>query len=434
MIAAIKKRQTVLFASIISALVLVIGLLIFLIAAPSKSPDKKPEGVKKVPYVTGTSRIKDQDIWVHKMTSEAEVSNKRIEVLEDNLEKMIKMMQGGSEEASQPEKPLQQPLSPDQPLQVPDQTSSKPILPLPHGDVSHPPFVMPTEGGNSVGETKPYMPSHTPSSRSSTLQKISITLKNPKNSLGMKTVDNTIPAGAFAKAVLLGGVDASTSIQASNDPRPVLLKLTDVGTLPRKFHSDLKGCHALGASYGDISSERVFMRLEKLTCVERQTGEVVELNVQGYVAGEDGRAGVRGVVVDRAGENMRNAMMGGFLSGMGQFMAQSNSPVTFSPSTGLAQTDPFHTMDAMKHGAAKGVSSALERYADFYIKRAEQLQPVLQIAAGREVDIVFTQGVAMDGSTFRNKLSHINDQKRTQTIHNLEEQQSSEPATERKPL
>ena len=74
---------------------------------------------------------------------------------------------------------------------------------------------------------------------------------------------------------MVGGVDASTSIQASNDPRPVLLRVTDHGTLPRKFKSDLCGCHVLAACYGDISSERVYMRLEKLTCTERKTGEVV---------------------------------------------------------------------------------------------------------------------------------------------------------------
>ena len=32
--------------------------------------------------------------------------------------------------------------------------------------------------------------------------------------------------------------------------------------------------------------------------------------MQGYVAGEDGRAGIRGIVVDKAGAHMRNAMVG----------------------------------------------------------------------------------------------------------------------------
>ena len=217
---------------------------------------------------------------------------------------------------------------------------------------------------------------------------------------------------------MVGGVDASTSIQASNDPRPVLLRVTDHGTLPRKFKSDLCGCHVLAACYGDISSERVYMRLEKLTCTERKTGEVVEMAVNGYVAGEDGRAGLRGIVVDRAGESMRNAAIGGFLSGMGNFLSQSHSPVTFSPANGLAQTNPMTNPDMLKFGAAKGASGALDKYADFYIKRAEQMQPVIQVQAGRKVDIVFTQGVAFENSAARADMIRVNDQHRLSQIHN----------------
>ena len=127
----------------------------------------------------------------------------------------------------------------------------------------------------------------------------------PSNGL-KKTTDTTIPAGSFVKAVLLGGVDASTSIQASSDPRPVLLRLRDPGTLPRKLKSDLKNCHILVSSYGDLSSERVYMRLEKLTCTEPITHEISEMTVSGYVAGEDGKAGLRGVVVDKTGPLLRS--------------------------------------------------------------------------------------------------------------------------------
>ena len=163
------------------------------------------------------------------------------------------------------------------------------------------------------------------------------------------------------------------------------------------------------------------MRLEKLTCTERKSGELVEMNVNGYVAGEDGRAGLRGVVVDRAGESMRNAAVGGFLSGMGGFLSQSRSPITFSPSNGLAETNPMTNPEILKFGAAKGASNALEKYADFYIKRAEQMQPVIQIQAGRKVDIVFTQGVAFEDSAARGAMIKVNDQQRLSQIHDTSE-------------
>jgi conjugal transfer pilus assembly protein TraB len=284
-------------------------------------------------------------------------------------------------------------------------------------------------GGGGVGPGKnahgniplapiPLTPAKEPRFRSKGIQRTSLMLLNSKSHKNLKTFDNTIPAGAFAGAVMVGGVDASTSIQASNDPRPVLLRVTDHGTLPRKFKSDLCGCHVLAACYGDISSERVYMRLEKLTCTERKTGEVVEMAVNGYVAGEDGRAGLRGAVVDRAGESMRNAAIGGFLSGMGSFLSQSHSPVTFSPTNGLAQTNPMTNPEMLKFGAAKGATGALEKYADFYIKRAEQMQPVIQVQAGRKVDIVFTQGVAFESSAARGEMIRVNDQQRLSQLHN----------------
>lgn len=41
---------------------------------------------------------------------------------------------------------------------------------------------------------------------------------------------------------------------------------------------------------------------------------------------------------------------------------------------------------------AGGATTALDRLSQYYIDRAEQLQPVIQIAAGQVVDIVFTEG------------------------------------------
>jgi conjugal transfer pilus assembly protein TraB len=297
---------------------------------------------------------------------------------------------------------------------APSHASTGAVLPPPPGSASQV-----TDDFSPAGQI---MSTHSTPFRSKTVRKVSLSLRNARNNKPLKTVDNTVPAGAFARAILLGGVDASASIQASSDPRPALLRLMDAGTLPRKFHSDLKGCHVLAACYGDISSERVFMRLEKLTCTERKTGELIEVKVQGYVAGEDGRTGVRGSVVDRAGESMRNAMIGGFLGGIGDFLSQSQNAVTFSPLSGMAQTNPMKPREMFQHGAGKGVNNALEKYADFYIKRAEQVQPVIQVAAGRQVDVVFTEGVSLEDSLYRQVLGRTHDQERYHQLQSVQEE------------
>jgi conjugal transfer pilus assembly protein TraB len=421
-----KSAQTARLYAVIAALILIVVGLGVVITHQSPVAIKKQKSYK-APVTSGASRLNSKEVWAEKFTNDVDSQTKRIDALEKALETLLKINQ------QRPQPTTHQPQSPSQILSQQMPVQGMGIVPelreeirqLQEGPSGGQDFVQPA-GMNGTPQAQAQVaavktPIQPKRFRSKGIQRLTVALANSKKNKALKTVDNTIPAGAFAGAVMVGGVDASTSIQASSDPRPVLLRVTDPGTLPRKFKSDLCGCHVLAACYGDISSERVYMRLEKLTCTERKTGELVEMNVNGYVAGEDGRAGLRGVVVDRAGESMRNAAVGGFLSGMGGFLSQSRSPITFSPSNGLAETNPMTNPEILKFGAAKGASNALEKYADFYIKRAEQMQPVIQIQAGRKVDIVFTQGVAFEDSAARGAMIKVNDQQRLSQIHDTSE-------------
>jgi conjugal transfer pilus assembly protein TraB len=453
-IRTIRNRQRYLLWGIGSCL---IGTMVIYggVTMGERSYGRKQEFKNSI--TTGSSRVNPQNAWMYQFRNESELTKKRLDAMDEALKKILKINETSKANASKAaalEKQMTHGTSrqstndsakvieevrqdikqaqtselsrtPNQQLtQSPnssqnDTPHSEPIiLPPPPGETSSSDGPTATTQQNRKGSsTFPGAPV-----RSKAVRKISLSLKNARSHIPLKSVDNTIPAGAFAKAILLGGVDASASISASSDPRPALLRVMDLGTLPRKFHSDLVGCHALAACYGDISSERVYMRLEKLTCVERKTGEIIETKVQGYVAGEDGRTGVRGSVVDRAGESMRNVLMGGFLGGVGEFLSQSrNSAITFSPVAGLAQSNPIGMGEMLKAGAGKGINNALEKYEDFYIKRAEQLQPVIQVAAGRQVDIVFTEGVSLNETLYRQALGRSNDQSRYSQIHSLNE-------------
>jgi conjugal transfer pilus assembly protein TraB len=402
--------------------VIILSLIALLVgddkpSVPSKSPSYKAD------IASGTSRLDHKEVWAEKLKVEYDNQSQRIDALQQSLDALLKMISQPKAETapSHVSVPAEAPSAPDSAALI---EGTRESIKQTQGNSE---FM--ERGGSQISAFSiAQIHANQPKKRfhSKGIQRTVVSLVNAKNNKNLKSVDNTIPAGAFAGAVMVGGVDASTSIQASGDPRPVLLRVTDHGTLPRKFKSDLQGCHVLAACYGDLSSERVYMRLEKLTCTERKTGEVVEMNVQGYVAGEDGRAGLRGVVVDKAGPVMRNAAIGGFLSGMGSFLSQSKSPITFSPSNGLAQTNPMTDPEMLRHGAAKGASNALEKYAEFFIKRAEQMQPILQIQAGRRVDIVFTQGVAFESSASRDTLIRVNDQQRLSQLQSHDPQKPIE--------
>jgi len=407
MLEKIKRQQHLLLWGMIIALsiaLIVMSRLWF----DAKKVTKKTLPSNKKYLTTGVSRINPQEIWVHDFSTKAELTKKRLDAIESTLDQLLKINSSNKT----PESPsLAAPTT-----QTPAENLKQDLANI---------FVN-TQTVNELPQ--PYtdkLTEHKNIFRSSGLKKISLNLNSGRNQHKLlKTTDNTIPAGSFAEAILLGGVDASTSIQAASDPRPILLRLTHPGTLPRRFKSDLEGCHILAASYGELSSERVYMRLEKLGCVERKTGEIVEMNIQGYVAGEDGRAGIRGAVVDKSGASMRNAMIGGFFSSIGKFLGQARTPILLSPGAGLAQQTPLNAEEIFKQSAASGVGGALDKYADFYIKRAEQMQPVIQVAAGRKVDIVFTQGVDFAESQLRQVLSKTNDQKRYQQVQSLQENEA----------
>ncbi|MBP9752196.1 MAG: TraB/VirB10 family protein [Proteobacteria bacterium] len=420
---AIKQNQMkVLYGLLIVLSVLVFGMGYLLLEKGNVSPQKATN--YKSSLISATSQIDPKEIWVERMSQEAQLNQKRIDSLEKGVETIVKTM----------ESKVEQPL----PLAVPTTNlqNGENVVTGIRSDIKalqNDDFVERGKGQTIHSANAPVLSSEEikkviqKRAHTKGIQRTSISLVHSRGQKPLKTFDNTIPAGTFAKAVLLGGVDASTSIHASNDPRPILLRITDHGNLPRKFRSDVCDCHVLAATYGDISSERVYMRLEKLTCVERRTGEVLEMNVTGYVAGEDGRAGLRGDIVDRAGESVRAAAVGGFIGGMANFMAQSNNnPTTFSLQSGLSQTNPLTNGEILKQGASKGATTAMEKYADFYIKRAEQMQPVISVEAGRIADIVFTQGVAFEDSAARSALVRSSDQTRYQQIQ--------ESQTETKPV
>ncbi len=243
------------------------------------------------------------------------------------------------------------------------------------------------------------------------IQKVTLGLsEGPNNQL--KTVETTIPAGAFAKTVLISGLDASASMTASSDPRPLLLRIIDPGTLPRRFQSDLKDCHCTASAYGDLSSERVYGRLEKLSCIERTTGEIIETQVAGYIAGGDGKAGIRGVVASKDGQFLGRSLVGGFFAGLSNVANPQNRQPVSNPFTpgGIASPPSMGTMFAS--GMATGATTALDRLSQYYIDRAEQLQPVIQIAAGQVVDIVFTEGTFIGSETIRHEIEDTRNEAR----------------------
>ena len=212
-----------------------------------------------------------------------------------------------------------------------------------------------------------------------------------KKGATLKTAATYLPSGSFARAIILGGIDAPTGGQAQSNPQPVLLRLVGNAQLPNFYRSHLKNCMLVGSGYGDISSERAFIRLESISCINDQ-GQALDMPIKGYVAGEDGKAGVRGRLVSKQGQVLANALIAGIASGMGQAFQQSNTTYSISP---LGSTSTVNPGREAQLGLSTGVGKAMNMLAQYYISLADKLFPIIEVDAGREVDVVVTQGAQL---------------------------------------
>lgn len=200
-----------------------------------------------------------------------------------------------------------------------------------------------------------------------------------------------IPSGSFMRVALMGGLDAPTGGQAQNNPWPVLMRVQDNAFLPNRYRAQVRECFLLGSGYGDISSERAYLRLESLSCV-LTSGEVIDANVKGYAVGEDGKAGLRGRLVSKQGQVLANALMTGIISGIGQGFQQS---ATSYSTTALGTVGTVEPGKQFQAGIGSGVGKALDRLSQYYITLAEKMFPIIEVDAGRVVDVVLTKGVAL---------------------------------------
>ncbi|UHD15047.1 TrbI/VirB10 family protein [Thiocapsa bogorovii] len=203
-----------------------------------------------------------------------------------------------------------------------------------------------------------------------------------------------IPAGAILKGVLLNGIDMPTGQNARKDPVPALIRVKHQAILPNRVRADLRECFLLVGGFGDLASERAYLRGETFSCI-RNDGGVIEIPIDGYAVGEDGKVGVRGRVVSKQGVLLAKALQAGFLQSFSQiFNRMPSIPVNTGTGTDL-QFQSMLTPQALSAASAQGVGGAMDRLANYYLDMAEQLLPVIEVDAGRGAEFILNRGVSM---------------------------------------
>ena len=207
---------------------------------------------------------------------------------------------------------------------------------------------------------------------------------------------NYLPPNSIARAKVVVGVDATTSVRSQSDPLPVVLRITgparSVYADGRLLRTNIEGCMVNGAAQGDLSSEKVYVRLQRMTCPQ-PGGRFAVSEVKGFIA-FGGKTGVRGNVVSREGGLVSQAFLAGLVGGFGRGFS-ANSQAVFAGSQVLTdgERDQLSTGDILEGGFGSGVGEAGDMVSQYLIERAEQYQPVIEMPTGIDVEVVFLEGV-----------------------------------------
>lgn len=197
--------------------------------------------------------------------------------------------------------------------------------------------------------------------------------------------DVYIPTGSILSGVLLNGLDAPTGRNAQSQPVPVVVRLKHEAILPSQYRSDVREAFVLAAGFGDLSSERAYLRAERLSMILRD-GRVIDVPIKMAAVGSDGKTGIRGTVVSKQGALIAKALVAGTAEGISKAFG-GNTYSGFGRDNDLPES-----RDLMVSGVGGGTSSALDRVASYFLQQAEAMYPVVEIAAGKQVSFILLEG------------------------------------------
>lgn len=195
-----------------------------------------------------------------------------------------------------------------------------------------------------------------------------------------------LPTGAFMTGVLLNGLDAPTGRSAQNAPLPVLIRVKHEAILPSRYRSDVREAFVLASGFGDLSSERAFLRAERFSMILRN-GDIIDIPIKMAAVGDDGKTGLRGRLVSKQGAVIGKALLAGTADGVSRAFSGSRSS--------FGSTDGIDGADIALGGVSGGTSSALDRIAAYFLAQADAMHPVIEVDGGRAITFILLEGLEL---------------------------------------
>jgi hypothetical protein len=226
-----------------------------------------------------------------------------------------------------------------------------------------------------------------------------------------KSAKNYIPEGTYFTGHLLGGIAVSTGLNTPDDnATPVAIKLIarfdqvnkETTNLSPLNKLKLENCRIMGSSYGDLSSERAIIRLEKLIC--EQDGVYITSKIAGQIFGSDGLNGIKGTIIATSSKHIKNAAIGGLISGISSSAKGQDGSSTSA--SGLIQTKAKGAKSLLSDGVLSGASNAGDKIADYYLRQAEAMSPILTVPSGVRINTQITKGFFVGETSTHSKIKN----------------------------
>jgi len=187
---------------------------------------------------------------------------------------------------------------------------------------------------------------------------------------------------------LLAGVNAPTD----GTPYPVVFKLIGDISGPDGSTLPIGEARLIAAAQGSLTDSRALFRLTNMS-IRYPNGERRDLDIQGWIVGEDGIRGMQGVLIDPLGKAIGASVLTGGVAGLGQGISQSQSTTTSQ----FGQSSTLVTGDTATYALGQGLQNGANEWSGLIRQRVQQMVPVVQVFSGREATAVFAKPVAIPG-------------------------------------
>jgi len=206
-----------------------------------------------------------------------------------------------------------------------------------------------------------------------------------------------LPSGSYVKAKLLTGVEAP-----EGRSYPVLMQLDFAYIIPNQKRLDLAGCFIIAKAQGDLSTERVQMQANKLSCVSKHGG-MFEREVNGFITDDaDNSFAVMGSVNTKQDRVAATAFLASIVSGIGKAIQQAQ---TTQQTTPLGGAQSVLTGDQTKNIGAGGAAESATLVTQWYLKQAQNLLPTINVGSGQDVWVIMQDQVELPMDYFNQNQS-----------------------------